>query len=260
MDVFKCIEWQFAYLTCHMCLSFESVHLADSQSHQIYSKMNMGNWWWNIQHQAHTGVMIALFMCACDKSHLRNVSGNQDLWPLHFIIGNIHQVMCCTPAMYAWILVGQIQCLAKGAKKTDIAWHSTVGTVLSLLCSLGIPGSSLKWNGADGFQRQYYSLLAAWVRDYPEQVMFAQVSYGSCLMGEISNGVLMGYSPFSPPNNSTDQNVELELLDKTYIDVVRTLGVLPNQNQLWKFLLCCRWTTLVMLWCGAVALSAALWH
>jgi len=56
------------------------------------------------------------------------------------------------------------------------------GTVLSPLQNLDITGSSLRWICADGFQRPCYPLLAAWVRDYPEQVMIAQVSYGSCLV------------------------------------------------------------------------------
>jgi hypothetical protein len=60
----------------------------------------------------------------------------------------------------------------------DGAWHSAVGTVLSPLWNLDITGPGLRWNCADGFVRQYYSLLAAWVGDYPEHVMIAEVSYG----------------------------------------------------------------------------------
>jgi len=36
----------------------------------------------------------------------------------------------------------------------------------------------LKWNCADGFETRCYLLSAAWVVDYPDQVMIAQVSYG----------------------------------------------------------------------------------
>jgi hypothetical protein len=49
-----------------------------------------------------------------------------------------------------------------------VAWHSAVWTVLSSLRNLDITGPSLKMNFADGFQRQCYPLLAAWVRVYQE--------------------------------------------------------------------------------------------
>jgi hypothetical protein len=57
-----------------------------------------------------------------------------------------------------------------------------------------MPG--LKWDYADGFQRQYYPLLAAWVGDCPEQVIVAQVSIQSFLMCDIAKGGSMGHSSF----------------------------------------------------------------
>jgi hypothetical protein len=96
--------------------------------------------------------------------------------------------------MRTWSLVGLIACPRKGAKNTDQAWHSVVGTVLSPLWNLDITGGGLKWDCPDGFQRQCYSPLASFVGDYPEQVMVAQVSYGSSPMCEIPKGAPMGHS------------------------------------------------------------------
>jgi len=86
-----------------------------------------------------------------------------------------------------------IRCPPKGAKNIEEVWHSAVGTVLSLLRHLDITGPGLKWDCADEFQRQCYPLLAAWVGDYLEQVMVAQVSYGSCPISEIPKGAPMGH-------------------------------------------------------------------
>jgi len=113
-----------------------------------------------------------------------------------------------------------------------------VETILSPLRNLDITGSSLKWNCADGFQRQCYPLLAAWVGDYSEQVMIAQVSYSSCLMCEIPKGALMGHSTIGPLDNPRDQDVYSELLDKTNIDILNTLGVHPIHNLFWQYPLC----------------------
>jgi len=110
--------------------------------------------------------------------------------------------------------------------------------VLTPLRNLDITGPSLKWNCADGFQRRCYPLSAAWVRDYPEQVMIAQVSYGSCPMCEIPKGAPMGHSTCRVLDNPRDQHVYSELLDETNIYVLHTLHVHPTRNQFWQFPLC----------------------
>jgi len=110
--------------------------------------------------------------------------------------------------------------------------------VLSPLRNLDITGLGSKWNCADGFQRQCYPLLAAWVGDYPEQVMIAQVSYGSCPMCEISKGAPMGHTTIGPLDTPRHQDVYSELLDETNIDILHNLGVHPIRNQFWQYPLC----------------------
>jgi len=200
--------------------------------------MNTGNWWRDMQDQLPAGETIIPVICASNKTHLTNFSGDQHAWPLYLTISNIRKDIRCTPKMRGWILIGLISCPPKGAKNTDEAWHSAVGTVQSPLRNLDITGPSLKWNRADGFQQQCYPLLAAWVGDYPEQVMIAQVSYGSCPMCEIPKGAPMGYSTIRPLDNPRDQDVYLELLDETNIDIPHTLGVHPIRNQFWQYPLC----------------------
>jgi len=79
-----------------------------------------------------------------------------------------------------------------------------VGAVLSPLWHLDITAPGLKWNFAAGFQRQCYPLLAAWVEDYPEQVMIAEVSYGSCPMCEIPKDAPIGQSTIQLLNHPRD--------------------------------------------------------
>jgi len=177
-------------------------------------------------------------ICASDKTLLTSFSGDQHAWPLYLTIGNIRKDIRRTPEKRAWILVGLNPCPPKCAKNTDDAWHSVVGTVLTPLRNLDITGPGLKWNCADGFQGRCYPLLVAWVGDYPEQVMIAQVSYGSCRMCEIPKGALMGHSTCPALDNPRDQHVYSELLDEINIDVLHTLHVHPIRNQFWQFPLC----------------------
>jgi hypothetical protein len=78
----------------------------------------------------------------------------------------------------------------------------------------------------------------AWVRDYPEQVIIAHVSYGSCPMCEIPTGAPMGHSTCRTLDNSRDQFVYSELLDATNIDVLDTLHVHSIGHQFWLFPFC----------------------
>jgi hypothetical protein len=137
----------------------------------------------------------------------------------------------CAPGF----LFGLIPCPPKGAKNIDKAWHSVVGTVLSQLRHLDITGPGLKCYCADVFQRQCYPLLPASVGDYPEQVMLAQVSYGSCQLCAIHKSAPMGHSTFRPLDNSREQHVYLVLLEDNHIDALHTLGVLPMCNQFWQY-------------------------
>jgi len=157
-----------------------------------------------MQDQLPAGATIVPVICASDKTHLTNFWGNHHSWPLYFTIHNIRKDISCIPEKRTWILVGPIPCPPKGAKNIDKAWHNMVGTALSQLTHLDITGPGLKCDCVDGFQRQCYPLLAAWVRDYLKQVMIAYVSYSSCPMCEIAKGAPMWHSTFRPLDTSRE--------------------------------------------------------
>jgi hypothetical protein len=110
--------------------------------------------------------------------------------------------------------------------------------VLSQLRHLDITGPGVKSDCADGFQRQCYPLLAAWVGDYPEHVMVAQVSNGSCPMCEIPKGAPMGHSTFRSLDDSREQHIYMDLLEDNNIDALNTVGVHPICNEFWQYPLC----------------------
>jgi len=118
-DIFKSTRFLLAHLPFQAHLDFELVRLADSESRRIYSEMNTGDWWWDTQDQLPAGATIVPVICASDKTHLTNFSGDQHAWPLYLTIGNIRKDIRRTPKKRAWILVGLIPCPPKGAKNTD---------------------------------------------------------------------------------------------------------------------------------------------
>jgi len=235
---FKWIQFLLSHLPFQVHLSFELVHRIGSESLWLYSEINMGDWWWDMHDQLSARETIVPVICTSDKTQLPNCSGNQHALPLSLTIGNIRQDIHQTPTKCTWIGVELIHCPLQGANITDKAWHSLVGTVMAPLQNLDITGPGLKWNCADGFQRPRDPLLAAWVEDYPERVMIAQVTYGSCRMCENPKGTLMRHTTFWPLDNSRDHQVYSELLDETNIDFLHTLGAHPLCNQFWLYPLC----------------------
>jgi hypothetical protein len=103
--------------------------------------------------------------------------------------------------------------------------------VLSQLRHLDITVPGLKWDCAHKFQWQCYPVLAAWVGNYLEQVLVAQVSYGSYLICVIPKGASMWHSTFQPLDNSRDQHIYSELLQDNNIGTLQTVGVRPIRNQ-----------------------------
>jgi len=87
-DIFKCIQYFLAHLPCQGHLHFEPVDLADPEGHWIYSEMSTSHWRWDTQDQPPARVTIVPVICASDKTHLTNFSGDQHAWPLYLTIGN----------------------------------------------------------------------------------------------------------------------------------------------------------------------------
>jgi len=142
------------------------------------------------------------------------------------------------PKTCSWVNTWLIPSAPKDTNNIPEAGQPVIWTVLSPLSNLDISGPSFKRNCADGFLRQWYPMWAAWVREYPEQVIVALVSYGSCPMCEIPNGASMGLWIFWPPDNSGDHHDYLELLANTIIDALHSLGFHPIYTQFWQYPLC----------------------
>jgi len=185
--------------------------------------MNPGDWGWHTQNELSARVKVVPVIFTSDKTHLTNFASVQYARPLDLTNGNIRKDFRQTPKKCAWILVGLFPHRPKGFQNTDEAWHSAVVTALSTLQNVDISSFGLKYNSADGFQRQCYPLLAAWVGDHPEHIMIAEISHCTCLKCGIPECVRMGHSACRALNNSRHHHVHPEQLEEPSIDVLHTL-------------------------------------
>jgi len=211
------------------------VFLDVSETLRILSTSNRRDWWWDMHDQRHAGGMIEPVICASYKTHFTNFSGNQHAWLLYLTSGNIEKNNCSITTKRTRILVALMLCFPNYGKSADKAWHPVVGTLISQLSNVDITGLGLNWDCADGFQRQRYSLLTSWGDVYPDKVMIALVSYGTCPLCEISNDALIWHSTFGPLHNSRDEPDYTELLDEMDIDTLHTIGLRTIRNQFWQY-------------------------
>jgi len=100
-DIFKCIQFLLAHLPFQAHLNYEPVPLGELESCRLFSKMNTGNWWWDIADQLTAKLTFVPVICASDKTHLTNCSGDQHAWQLYLMIGNDRKDIRCTPEQRA---------------------------------------------------------------------------------------------------------------------------------------------------------------
>jgi len=219
-------------------LDVEPVPQTDSHRDRIHSERYMGDRWFDKQDHLPTGTTTVPVLCASNMTPLADSSDDQHNWLLYLTIGNIWKDISLTSKKRTWLLIRLILLSLRCVKKIHNALRSAIGTVLPQPWPLVISGPGLKWDWADWFQQQYYPLLAAWVGDYPEEVMVAIIAYGSCPICEFAKGTPMGHSTFWPLDILRDQHIHSELLEDNNIDAIYTLGVYPIHNQFWQYTLC----------------------
>jgi len=88
-DIFNCIQFLLAHLPFQVHLNLEIVYVVDSENHRIYSVMNTGDWWWDLQDELPAGAMVVPVIGASDKTHLTNFWGDLHALPLYLTIGTI---------------------------------------------------------------------------------------------------------------------------------------------------------------------------
>jgi hypothetical protein len=85
-NLFTCIHFILSHLPLQGHLDLELVRLADSGSRGIHWEMYTGDWWLDAQDQLPAGAAIVPVICASQKTHLTNISGDQHGWPLYLTI------------------------------------------------------------------------------------------------------------------------------------------------------------------------------
>jgi len=110
-----------------------------------------------------------------DKTHLTVLAGDKKAWPVYLSIGNLKSTICNKPSNHAWVLIGYIP-IVKFEDHKDICgtlenrlFHQCLTIILKPLVNAGEAGVVLA--DSSGNHRHCYPILAAYLADYPEQIL-----------------------------------------------------------------------------------------
>lgn len=111
---------------------------------------------------------------------------NKTAYPIYITIGNLPKDICSKPSQRGQILLGYLPTTKlehiknKSARRRMLAnlFHACVRCILEPLCTAGANGIPMM--SGDGVQRRVHPILAAFVGDYPEQVLVTGVLTGNC--------------------------------------------------------------------------------
>ncbi|KAI5997114.1 hypothetical protein EDD15DRAFT_2387049 [Pisolithus albus] len=150
-----------------------------------------GNWAWHhadilAQDAAMHGAMLMPIILGSDKTTVSVATGQNDYYPLYISIGNIHNKIC-RAHRNALVLLAFLAIPKTDRESEDSAefrkfrhqlFHTTLSHILSSLkCGMSKPEVQ---QCPDGHFRRVAYALAAYIADYPEQVLLSCLVQGWC--------------------------------------------------------------------------------
>ncbi|KAF8546324.1 hypothetical protein OG21DRAFT_1479689 [Imleria badia] len=148
-----------------------------------YDEMWTGDWWWETQRHLPAGATVAPVILASDKTELLQFKGDKNAWPVYLSIGNISKGVCRQPACHASILLDYIPVSKMDAfKDNSVAsyhlFHYCMKKIVEPLVAAGREGVEMVC--ADGRIHRVFPVLAAYIRDHPEQCLVACCTENRC--------------------------------------------------------------------------------
>ena len=182
-----------------------------------------------------------------DKAHLTDHSGDKSAWPVYLSLGNIHSSVRNKPSAQCWVLIAYIPIPVFTDPKTT-GLHTALQQHLFHQC-LKIIVSSLEGagkHGADfvdslGDVRHCYPQIAAYLADYPEQIM---INVTPSLSSPVTTAGFEGLGDSTPHPRRTKEwilsriRILLDCVDPddvvAYMDAAKKLGLSAVDQPFWQ--------------------------
>ncbi|KAJ3731721.1 hypothetical protein DFJ43DRAFT_998395 [Lentinula guzmanii] len=185
----------------YLCVSPERHYTDANKVNRLYHDMYTGKWWWSTQKQLEKdkpGATIVPVIISSDKTQV-TLFRNKSAYPVYLTIGNLPKEIRRKPSQQGQILLAylpttRLQHISnKAARRRAVSnlFHACMNDLLSPLKNAGKVGVAME--SGDGIKRRCHPILAAYIGDYPEQMLVTCGYYGDSPVCMVSKDELGGY-------------------------------------------------------------------
>ncbi|KAJ3987299.1 hypothetical protein F5890DRAFT_1472384, partial [Lentinula detonsa] len=249
-DILECLKSLYGdaefieYLKFAPERHYENVRCEDQLFHDMYT----GGWWWSTQERldkhAGPGRTIIPILLSSDKTQV-TLFRNKTVYPVYMTIGNIPKELRRKPSRRAYILVGYLPTTSlehiksPSSRRRSLAnlFHACMRNIVRPLEAVGATG--LVMASGDGVKRHCHPIFAAYISDYPEQVVVTCCISGNCPRCIIPRQVI---GENTDPYPSCQLRLILETLQmandsaSAFIKACRDANVKPVFDPFWAHL------------------------
>ncbi|THU89883.1 hypothetical protein K435DRAFT_821260 [Dendrothele bispora CBS 962.96] len=189
-DILECIRALYGNPDhCkYMCFVPERHYAHANHTIRLFHDFHTGKWWWATQKAVEAdkpGATIVPVILSSDKAQV-TLFRNKSAYPVYLTIGNLPKEIRRKPSQQGQVLLAYLPTTRLEHIKNKVSrrqavtnlFHSCMKNLLAPLETAGIDGVELQ--SGDGVVRRCHPILAAYVGDYPEQVLITTVFYGDC--------------------------------------------------------------------------------
>ena len=190
------------------------------------------------------GGTIVPVLISTDKTQL-TLFRNKSAYPVYLTIGNIPKEIRRKPSSRAYVLLGYLPTSRlegvtnASARRRQIAnlYHACMKGILGPLEAAGEEGQL--WASGDAVIRRCHPILAAFIGDYPEQVLVTCTYSGQCPVCEVPNSDF-GAVNDPPEGQFRDLNTALNALASfdddpgEFLKACQDAGIKPVIDPFWK--------------------------
>ncbi|EDR06040.1 uncharacterized protein LACBIDRAFT_329283 [Laccaria bicolor S238N-H82] len=238
-DIIECLRalWGDPDFDGDLILEPERLYADEDMTIRIYHEMNTRKWWWETQN-----ITIVPIIISSDKTQLTQFRGKQ-AYPIYLTISNIPKHICRKPSRQGQVLLaylptsklGHITNKSSHHRCISNLFHHCMQTIVKPLERAGHDGIILI--SGDGAARRCFPILAAYVGDYPEQVLVSLVKTGTCPICPAPRDEIGDWDSILEPRDAQNVIEALNAIDKGATEFMKACadaGIKPVQCVFWK--------------------------
>ncbi|KAJ3775118.1 hypothetical protein FB446DRAFT_638542 [Lentinula raphanica] len=249
-DILECLKSLYgdAEFTEYLKFAPERHYENAQRENQLFHDMYTGGWWWSTQarldRHAGPGRTIVPILLSSDKTQV-TLFRNKTVYPVYMTIGNIPKELRRKPSRRAYILVGYLPTTSlehiksPSSRRRSLAnlFHACMRTIVRPLEAVGATG--LVMTSGDGVKRHCHPIFAAYISDYPEQIVVTCCISGTCPRCTIPR---QSIGENTEPYPSRQLRLILETLQmaddspSAFIKACRDAGIKPVFDPFWAHL------------------------